>query len=362
MKVAHFINSRDPGGAETLILDMCTYSNMSNVDSFVIAFPDSWIAEQCKVQGITCIDIPKQHFWKTFALPLFVYEFSKFLKKLQIDVIHTHLYGASLRGIPAATFANIGCVCTLHDTMSIEEKPVRLRHLKRVCGKNTQVVAISNNVKHAYLDSGGFKAQDIQVIYNGIKLNNFTRKDSNLKSKLKIPADHVVLLTAGRLSHEKGIDVLLHSLQFIKSKIPYTLLIAGEGEERENLKQINTDNNVVFLGYRKDIPELMSISDCYISPSRQEGLGISIQQAMAANLPVVATNVGGVSELVTHQENGILIPSETPVEMAKAITVMLTSPTSRKLYGAASRWNINTFSFDRMWSQYFNLYSNSRRQ
>lgn len=362
MKIAHFINSRDPGGAETLVLDLCT----SLPSQVVFAFEDSWIYAQCIERGIPVKPIPHKELWSLKRLPLFAYKFSKTLKSTQVDILHTHLYAAALRGSVAARLASIPSLTTLHDTISVEEKPVRakvLNVLSRLFG--TKFVAISENVKRIHRELGSIR--DIEVILNGVNINKFTINNStryNVRNELNIDRNETVVFTAGRLAPEKSISTLILATHAIHTEVPYKVVIAGTGLQesllKELTKKLDIQDKVIFLGHRADVPALLAMSDIYVSTSTQEGLGISIQEAMASGLPVVATDVGGVGELIDHQKTGILINNVNyppHVSVSSGIKYLLENPTVAKLYGMQGQAKAEaSFSIQSTVQQYVQLY------
>lgn len=136
-----------------------------------------------------------------------------------------------------------------------------------------------------------------------------------------------------RLSPEKGIDILLEAAR----KLPeIDFLIAGDGPEREILEN-SSSPNVTFLGFVKDIPDLLSQADVLCVPSRSEGLGLAALEAMAAGVPVVASRVGGLPEVILDGETGLLFTSEDPEALKIALQTLLDNPERRKAMGEAGR-------------------------
>lgn len=362
MKVLHFINSRDSGGAETLILDLCDQlNNIDGINNCVMAFPDSWIFEQCGKRNIERVSVPSPKYWSLKTLPFFVASLSKWINTNKIDVVHTHLFGAIIRGGLTSPFTKIPVIATLHDTIHIEEShsKAKVLYFLNKC-LDVQFVAISENVKSLHESLGG--CNKIDVILNGVNTKKFAKKYCpHLKSEIGIPEDHVVVFSAGRLAKEKNFLLLLEAVENIQASKPYTVLIAGTGEQENMLRtEVETrglSKRVVFLGHRNDIPDLMSMADVYVSTSQQEGLGISIQEAMTTSLPVVATNVGGVNELIVHGETGMLVNSFSLKILREHLSTLIDNSLLRTTLGTnAFNHARQHFSIKSTAEQYLHLY------
>jgi glycosyltransferase involved in cell wall biosynthesis len=157
------------------------------------------------------------------------------------------------------------------------------------------------------------------------------------------PAHIPVVLGVGRLKAPKDFSTLLHALARLEAGT-YRALIAGDGPEREQLeteaRKLGLANSVEFLGERNDIPDLIHSSDLFVLSTRSEGLPMSILEAMAAGLPVVASEVGGIPELV-DAETGVLVPPEDSTALASAVEKLIEDPGLRARLGAAGRARAN---------------------
>ena len=169
--------------------------------------------------------------------------------------------------------------------------------------------------------------------------------------------EEIIVGFIGRFHAQKGIDVLLKAFEKIeKSKMNVRLMLVGDGTLRKKIwKQSQTlgnDNRVLFTGIRKDIPLILSSLDIFVLPSRWEGLPLVLLEAMAAGLPIVATAVGGIPEVVVDGETGFLVPPEDPEALASAITRLIEDSVLRKKFGKAGYKRVK---------QHFNIQEASRR-
>ena len=163
------------------------------------------------------------------------------------------------------------------------------------------------------------------MIYNGVDTEYFRPMEGgSIRDELNIGKDTLVLTTVSRFNQEKGHSFLIEGLKELKTHISnFKALLVGEGEEedfiRQKVKEYDLQNQVIFLGYRDDIPEILAATDIYISPSKNEAISFSILEALSCNIPVVATEVGGVPEIFEKGKVGVLIPFGDKVRFAKVI-------------------------------------------
>jgi glycosyltransferase involved in cell wall biosynthesis len=172
------------------------------------------------------------------------------------------------------------------------------------------------------------------VIPNGVDTDvSFDQDRTHLRTSLGLPTNRFLVLCAARLSYEKGVDVLLQAAAMLSDHI---FVVAGDGPLSRSL-QDSAPKNVIFLGQREDVVDLMRASDCVVAPSRSEGQGIGILEAFAAQTPVVATSVGGVPESVVDGETGFLVPPENPAALAEAISAVRSNPDGAKAMAVRSQ-------------------------
>jgi glycogen(starch) synthase len=193
-----------------------------------------------------------------------------------------------------------------------------------------------------------------QVVYNGIELDDF---------KNATPYSHPrpYILGIGRHVPQKGFDVLLKA--FAQAKLPNTdLILAGDGSEHEALRQLTAklslSDRVIFWGRadRTITPQLFKGCDFFVLPSRQEPFGIVNIEAMAAGKAIVATRVGGVPEIIVHDQNGLLVPADDVDALAKAIVNVGTDAVLKNRLANCGRERVEQFSWSSIASQYWNIY------
>ena len=261
--------------------------------------------------------------------------FLKAVKSSEIVHAHGHPYLTSLIAAKLAKRYSKPFVLTQHNTFieydSIFDNIERLNDL--AVGKETlkeadKIITVSNATKD-YVLSLGAKPEKIKVLHNGVDLVRFrplTGKREEMRRKLGIPQNSIVVLTVRRLVYKNGIDTLIEGANIAVRKNPkITFLVVGKGPDLNNvqmrIRQLGIENNFRLTGFVKDedLPFYYNAADFFVLPSKSgEGLPLVALEAMACGLPVIATNVGGISEILM-EDYGKLVPSNQPELLAKAI-------------------------------------------
>lgn len=256
-------------------------------------------------------------------------------RRVGVEYLHGHGLKRLLLYVVAAKVSRRPLVVTLHNLVPPRHHAL-LGFLLRQC---SGVVAVS----HAVAKTAPVACQ---VIHNGISLAPYREPLERLEARAQLgwaPAERIVLCVA-RLSPEKGVAVLAEAAQGLGTRI--RVVVAGEGPERARLEALG---GVQLLGERSDIPRLLAAADLYCQPSHQEGLGLALIEAMAAGLPIVASRVGGIPELIDDQETGLLVPAGDALALAEALSRALREPQWAEQLGNSARRRAHThFSEEQM--------------
>lgn len=215
--------------------------------------------------------------------------------------------------------------------------------------KSDAFVAICSDIK-VELTSEGFDR--VQMIHDGI-VPWKTNRNRHYGSASR-------LVTLARLHPQKGIDVLIRALALLQTNLPWTLDICGEGPERESLEALSSelglDQRITFLGLVRNVEEVLDRSDLFVLPSRGEGMGVALLEAMYAALPCIVTRVSGFVDIIDHETNGILVDPEDPASLAAAIERMMGDEELRRRLGTAGRSTvIERFTLASTARQYIDL-------
>jgi glycosyltransferase involved in cell wall biosynthesis len=220
------------------------------------------------------------------------------------------------------------------------------------------IITASNAIRDIHITDGVDKKKVITV-YNGVDLVRFSNVNKmKVRKELDIGNDEIILGMIANLSPVKNHrDVILCIKKFHDNNINLHLVLAGDGPLRDDLQsfteELGLNRYIHFLGRRKDIPDILSGIDIFVLASKTEGLSNALLEAMAANKPVVATNVGGNPEVVINQETGYLIPSNNPDALYDAIHKLVISESKCKKFGETGHGRVSEiFSVESMIEKY----------
>ena len=290
----------------------------------------------------------------------------KIIRSNNYDCIHFFLPTAYILGGIAALLSFRGPKVMSRRSLNDYQKnhPISFLVEKFLHSKMNKICANSLAISRQLVEEGVSK-KNISLIYNGIDLSLFERKIDryDVRKNLGIERNSFVIIVVANLIPYKGHLDLLEALNLIKKTLPssWVCIFAGRddgiGADLKKLaKKFNISSHVKFFGSRKDVPQLLLASDVSILSSHQEGFSNAILEAMAAGLPVIATDVGGNSEAVLDGKTGILIPAKNPEKLAAAI-IFLLDPIMRTEYGLQGKKRVsNLFSISKISKSYISLY------
>ena len=330
MRICHIITGLEMGGAEKLVLDIARKTAaLGHPCAICVLWGDAGLLEDRPIEDIEVIRLRRKIKWN----PFLVWTLYRVLKQMMPDIVHTHLIHATLLGRLASRWASVPVIVTTeHNTSNWQAKYGFLHRVYRWTARwNTMIFAVSDAVMERMVRIGRIGEQSIQVLYNGIDVRAFdkTRKRMDKRSNSKMSP---VIGTVGRLDPRKGHRYLLEaSVEIIRQYPEASILIIGDGKMESSLKQIASslglnERNNQFLGVQKNTSDYLESMDVFVLPSVEEGLGIAILEAMAAGVPVVATSVGGIPEIVTHGETGLLVEPKNPKMLTDAVLDLLAHP------------------------------------
>jgi glycosyltransferase involved in cell wall biosynthesis len=344
VRVLHVCSDTNLGGAGQYLRTLLTSPVIPGRYEVAVACPEGALAAALRQAGITVFLFSAADVSFSFAA---VRELYQIIRRWRPRIVHTH---GSLAGRVAGALGGAKVVYTKHGLAAAEEQAVQLRgagaFLKRLSTRlfADRIVAVSEAVARALVAQGA-DPQRVRVIPGGI--------DPTPYRNLPAPVTGV-LGALGRLSYEKGFDILLRALD----DLPGTpLLLGGDGPQAERLRQLAGGRPVTMLGRVADPAAFMGQIGIFVLPSRSEGLGLVLIEAMMAGRPVVATNVGGIPEVVVDGETGLLVPPEAPKALAAACARLLSDPAEAARMGEAGRRRaVQLYHADRMAAQTVALY------
>jgi L-malate glycosyltransferase len=277
------------------------------------------------------------------------------IRRHDIRVLHSNSAGPCQWLAPVARNMRLPLLVHLHIGYLRRSRYVFLLH------QASLVVGVSRQVVESFLDDG-MSAEKTEVIYNGIDFSRLRPKaDAALRRGLGIPQDATIVATIGSLIRRKGQDILLRAFSLLDAARKRHLLIVGDGPERANLErlaaELGTAERVAFLGYSNDIGSICSASEILALASRMDSFGLVLAEAGYFGLPVVATAVGGIPEVVEDGVTGLLVPPEDPEALAAALARLIDDRDYRVQLGRAGKERVEArFSVERMAENFHEAY------
>lgn len=373
LKVLHIIDSGGLYGAEIMLLNLVAEQVKQGIEPVIASIGEKGIIEKpleteairrgLKIKKIRMISGPN------FAGAL---EILKFAKRNNFSLLHLHGYkGNILLGFIPKKIRKIPIVTTLHGyTSTIEFNKMKVYEWLDQKSLNfiDAVVFVSSAMKtHPKLKK--LKNKNIHVIPNGIsmsgsnvtKVNNLTNQTPDKKIK-EFCSQGFTIGTIGRLSTEKGYRYLIKAVSLLEKRgIHARLIIIGEGPERESLEKLvvqhGLEDKILFTGYREDARNYIPFLNVYIISSLTEGLPITLLETMQARTPIIATKVGGIPDVLSNGQAGILIDSCNPDAIVQAVIKLYNDKElSKQLINKAYHRVIEDFSSKRMAARYSRVY------
>lgn len=366
INILYMITTLRPyGGAEVALANLIPYIDKSAFNVWVgtvFGREEKEVNIQLPADRIHYFDFSKRYYTDIKGYGRLM----DFIGMNRIDVIHTHLFAANTVGRIAGWRSKVPVIIsTEHNTYLNKTRMCNLvdKILARVTSK---IVAVSNSVLEYSSKQTAIRPSLYEYIPNCVPIDRIRELSADdkigKKRSLGIEPETPIVLSVGRLTEQKGYPYLLHAAIEVIRKIPAAVfLIVGKGEMKEELeRQIQTlglEHSVRLLGFRDDIFDLMQISEIFAMPSFWEGLPVTLIEAGACRLPVVATNVGGIMEVISDGENGLIIPMKEKEPLAKAIITLLSAPRLCDEMGIRARQMVeNRFSGPAVALQIENLY------
>jgi glycosyltransferase involved in cell wall biosynthesis len=289
----------------------------------------------------------------------------RLLRRERFDVIETFTYDSNLLALPLAWLAGVPVRIATHHGM-IEGFPRGLERLHAWL-VNAGVASILVSVSTKALEQAakaGAKRERMVVIQNGIvPVRSDHPHGDGVRSEMGLAEEDVLLLSVGRLVYQKGHEFLVRAMPRILGRHPQVrAVICGEGALRGALRaqiaELRLEDSVFLTGNRPDIDRFLNTADIFVLPSRWEGLPVALLEAMSAGLPVVATHVEGVEEVVQNETQGLLVPPGDSEALAVALIELIGRGEARRRMGEAARQRIEeSYTVDIMCEKYLRVMS-----
>lgn len=360
LKVLQLISSGGYYGAENMLLNLCLGQEKSGCSNSLVLFynvhvPNMEFYERARRRGISVRMVHCQGRIDWSA----VRQIKEYMHEDGADVLHTHGYKADIYGYLAARSEHKPLIATCHNWVGGTAALGIYNRIDRwVLKKFSAIGAVSEAVKEQ-LASSGIPANRIKVIDNGIDVEAFARSQSLAEPRTTTGK---VIGVVARLDLQKGFEYLLAAVrELCNSYHDLTVVVSGDGPDRTAIEQLiekhGLHKNVLLAGQQSDMPSVYAAMDIFVLPSLNEGLPMTVLEAMAAAKPVVATRVGAIPNVIRDGDTGLLVNPKDVAGLRDAITRLLTDPDLGRRMGAqAQEWVSRQYTSDAMALQYRAMY------
>jgi len=355
LRVLYLVGNSDLGGAENHVLALIRGLDPKRYAVQVVCPRPGPLVDSLHALGVRVhlVDmVVKAAAGDEYELNLpALWELASLVRRWRPQVLHSHLYPAHLHASLAGELQQVPAILTTAHTLVVRPGDAWLARLTR-----SRTIAVSQAAASLLID-GGVPRNRVNVILNGIEPRFFddeTEAGLAVRRQLGIPDEAPVIGTIARLSPEKGHRQLLAIAREVVAQRPEArFLIVGSGPLNDELRATATElglaDNVIFTGPRRDIPALNHALDIFLLPSREEALPLAVVEAMAAGRPTVASNVGGMPEVVVDGATGLLQPLGEHEAFVRSVVTLIDRPDQRRDFGQAGRERAQRlFTLDRM--------------
>ncbi|MBU1700062.1 MAG: glycosyltransferase [Candidatus Eisenbacteria bacterium] len=356
MRVIHLIKATGIAGAEKHILDLLPGLRRNEIDARL------WILEE-PGNPMTLYEkaaaerrIPTRRFTIYGDADISLYpRLSRRLHHAKPDILHTHLLHADLFGIPSARMAKVPKIVTTRHNIDAFRRRSPIRQINRYLWQKVDAgISVSQAVARFSIEEEGAPAEIQHVVLHGIEAPPLGEDRMGIRHELGLNDDQVVIGMVGRLTEQKGVR---YGLQAFARVIPgfttVQLVVVGDGPLCGELKReavsLGINDHVHFLGWREHAERTMRAFDIFLMPSLWEGFGIVLLEAMGRELPVVASRVDAIPEIVREGETGFLVAARNVKDLQQRLSRLLADAGLRMKMGRAGRKVVETeFTISRM--------------
>jgi len=367
LRIIHITHSLEIGGLERVVLDLARgFRSKGHAVSLCCLDRKGELGEMAESEGFEIFSLGKKA-GVNYQLPLLI---RKIVKEGAFDVMHTHNEAGLIYGVAAALFSGRCIIVHTEHGKELEyHGQKRLHAVERfLWSKVDHLVAVSEVLRDEVCKNLKIKREKVLVVPNGIHVEKYYHPEGRLEKRkaLGIDKNSFVIGNVGRLvplkNHKFLVDVFKEiGREFTNAR----LFVIGGGPLLEELRKyaygIGLSSSAVFLGERADVQELLPAFDLFVLPSLTEGISITLLEAMAAGIPIVASAVGGNPEIVEDGRTGLLIPLKNMSAWVQGIKGLIADREMREILSIAGRTRVrNRFSLETMLENYRSVYEQER--
>lgn len=354
------------GGAEKIVYQLASGCSSKENKMVVVSCGGSYV-EALNAHGISHVQIPDMECKNPLIMFKIILQLIKVIRKEQIDILHSHHRMAAFYGrVLKLFFPKLKLVYTAHNVF---DNKIRFTQMAL---SDTVIVAVGASVKKNLIETFGIAEDRIHTIFNAVSIEEdaaalLENKDvpSSRKHALldRLKKDGFFLVgLIGRVSEQKGIDVFIAAMEQLVAECSKVKgIIVGDGPLKETMEQLvhdkGLDEVIFFIGYQEDIPSIIAQLDVAAMPSRWEGFPLTPIELFAMGKTLVASNIGGINEIVKDGENGLLVAKEQEKELSDALKLLVTDHELRQqLENQARNDYLEYYSYESFLEEYLYLY------
>lgn len=365
IKVLHLLSSTALFGAENVVMELLKQLRTSKIKTFLGILENTSnahliIADKARkyIPDVKIFSCNGKFDIKT------ILHMRRFLEINNINIIHSHKYKTNFYSLIASAPKKTLHVATCHNWLGENTKMKMYEWLdKRILKKFDRIIAVSEEVKEKLLRAS-IPPYKVLKIKNGISLERYSTQHERevVRSELRVGENKIVIGMVGRLDKNKGVSYLLSAAKLIIEEFANVVfLIVGDGASRQELHdetlKLGIGESVIFTGLRNDIPSILSAMDIFVLPSLKEGLPMVLLEAMASKKPVIATRVGDIPNVITHNESGWLVEPGNTKQLRNTMRYLINDRNHLSLVAEKGYQKVkNIYSSKQMAAHYIEVY------
>lgn len=345
MKILHIVFGLPIGGAEALLETICRKLDKQKYDIYVCSITDEGLlGPKIRETGVKLITLNSS--LRVYSVATIVKLFL-LIRKINPVIVQTHMFQANTLGRIASFLANVPVIIATEHGF-YRYKRTRQIFIDWLLSHITdKIIVISETVKNYISSRSKIPVNKFQVIYNFIDIETFIPKKSKdeLRQEFGVSDLDFIIGSVGRIVKEKGYDILLQAMNLLRERgYSFKCIIVGDGKYLSTLKSnavvANLSKDVIFTGFRSDIADILQIFDIFALPTLDEGFGISIIEAQIMGLPVIASSVDAIPEIIQNGYNGLLVPPNDPYSLANEMEYLYKNAGRRSEIGIKARESV----------------------
>lgn len=341
MNIMYIIDDLLIGGAQKVLLNTIKGINKKKYKILVISlFDGEGMQNQIEAAGAQVIFLHMAHKYDVVSFIKLI----RIIKKNNISIVHTHLALANFIGRLAAKLAGVKIIIATIHNYFYHQKILNLLIDKTMYHFSSIIICVSEDLKKWYISKAKVNGVKLITIHNSIDLNefNFSADKQNTRKNFGIHNENIILGNIQPIRKANNQRLLISAVaKILKTHNNIKLLVVGDGPEKINLEKfvirLGLQNNIVFLGFKRNLSEIYSVIDIFVSCPLYESFGMVILEAMAMKKPVISTRVGGIPEVVLENESAVLVESENVNELSSAIISLIEDKDKQNYMGLIGR-------------------------